>query len=350
MIQADMVLFNGTILTMDSENTISESVAIKFDRFLHVGKTSDIQHLIGKNTILINLSRKTVIPGFIDSHSHFLKVGLTRNIYVDLSEEAGVNSISDIQAKLSIKARNTPQGEWIFGYQVCDKKLKEKRYPTRWELDAASNEHPIILSTIKNQFWIVNSKAFENAKITNTSAPEKGRFDRDLESGELLGGVHENAYTLIRPQGIPKPTEEQLRRGIIETLKECASVVLTCIYELVDKEELKTIIELKELNLLPIRIRVDIPLDLADELAKIGIIGGLGGDKIKFCGLQFSLDYDISDNSSAISKKCFHNLVFYGKKISSREIVIQTVTNAYEKGFRISAQWMMIRESKCTWT
>ncbi len=338
MLFADVVLLDGKIITMDVNESIVQAVAVKFGKFVAVGEDSDIKPFIGNDTEVIELSGKTVIPGLIDSHGHFMRTGASRELYVDLSEESGIHSISDIQSRLRKVAKETPRGEWIFGYQEDDSKLEEKRHPTKWELDEISTEHPIILTTVGGHFWMVNSLAFEQADITNeTPDPVGGKFDRDAETGELTGGLHEEAYNLLRPGGSPNPTREQAYKGAEQILKECASVGLTCIYDLVEKPEIQAAIELKNTNNLPIRVRMDVTIDLLDEMDKLGIFRGLGDDWLRLCGLKFFFDGAISARTAAVSEPYLDKPDFYGVMATTKELATEILTNAYEKGFRISA-------------
>ena len=139
---ADLVLQNGKIVTIDKVESIVEAVAVKFGKILAAGKNVDVEALIGSETEVIDLEGRTVIPGLIDSHCHMIATGGRRMITVDLSQEAGVNSIEGLKARIAEKAENTPSGEWIFGAKEDDSKLVEKRHPTRWELDEATRDHP----------------------------------------------------------------------------------------------------------------------------------------------------------------------------------------------------------------
>ncbi|HEC41083.1 hypothetical protein LCGC14_1603170 [marine sediment metagenome] len=335
----DLVLYNGKIVTMDEKESIAEAVAVYFNKIVAVGNNSDIQKDIGKETKVIDLKGRTVIPGLIDSHAHFLAVGADRKLYEDLSEEAGITSIADIQANLREIAKNTPSGNWIFGYQEDDSKLKEKRHPTRWELDEASKDHPILITTVGGHFWMANSKAFELAGVTrDTSDPVGGKFDRDPDTGELTGGLHEEAYKILRPEGPPKPSREQAYTGALQILNECASVGLTCVYDLVSEIDIRAAIDLKNNGKLPIRVRMDITIELVEELSKLGIYRGLGDDWLRICGLKFlGFDGAISARTAAVSKPYLNKPNFYGVMSTTKDIATNILTKAYERGFRISA-------------
>jgi predicted amidohydrolase YtcJ len=335
---ADLVLLNGKIVTVDEKDSVEEAVAVKFGRILAVGKNDEIRNMVGEGTEVIDLGGMTVIPGLIDSHCHIVSSGARRAMSVDLSEEAGVRSFADIQMRLAERAKTTPRGEWVTGYKEDDSKLSEKRHPTRWDLDEASTEHPILISTVGGHFSVANSLAFERAGVTkDTPDPVGGRFDRDPETGEMTGGLHETAIGVIRPEGQEEPTREQAREGAREILRECASVGLTCVYDMVRKPEIRAVLDLKNRGELPIRVRMDMTIELFPELEKLGIYRGLGDDWVRLCGLKFFFDGAISARTAAVSEPYLNRPAFYGVMATTKEIATKTLTEAYEAGYRISA-------------
>jgi len=337
-VMADLVLVNGKIVTMDAEESIREAVAVKFGRILAVGSSEEVKGLVGIETKVIDLEGRTVIPGLIDSHGHFVRTGATRMLLVDLSEEAGVRSIADLQDRLAARAEETSHGEWVTGYQEDDSKLAEKRHPTRWELDAASRDHPIIISTVGGHFSIVNSKAFEMAGVTKeTPDPVGGKFDRDPETGEMTGGLHEGAINVIRPEGPVEPTREQSYEGAKQILEECAAVGLTCVYDTVDGAQIRAVLDLKNRGELPIRVRMDAKIDLLPELERLGVYRGLGDDWARICGLKFFFDGAISARTAAVTEEYLNKPGFYGVMATTREIATETIMEAYAAGYRISA-------------
>ncbi|MGD2142786.1 MAG: amidohydrolase family protein, partial [Candidatus Bathyarchaeota archaeon] len=193
VISADLVLVHGKIVTMDPVESIQEAIAVKYGRIIAVGPNEDVEALIGEGTEIMDLQGRTLIPGLIDSHCHMVATGISKVAgAVDLSEEAGVRSIKDLQNKLVEKAKTLPEGNWVVGVKEDDSKLLEKRHPTRWELDEACPNHPCIISTVGGHFSVVNSLAFEVVKVSSqTPDPVGGIFERDSETNELTGGVHE---------------------------------------------------------------------------------------------------------------------------------------------------------------
>lgn len=338
---AELVLLNGKIVTVDENESIAEAVAIKFGKILAVGRNSEIQSLIGEETEIIDLKGRTVIPGLIDSHCHVTSAGArTLMGIIDLSEEAGIRSIADIKAKIKEKAKRTPKDEWIICVQEDDSKLTEKRHPTRWELDPATPNHPVIVITVGGHFSIVNSKAFEKAGVTkNTPDPVGGMFDRDPETGEPTGGLHEKARNIIMPGGYygREPTKEEASEGAKRILMANAKAGLTCIYDMVAKPQIRAVLDLKNRGDLPIRVRMDVSIELFSELNKLGIYRGLGDEWVKICGLKMFFDGAISARTAAVSEPYLHQPDFCGVMATTKEIASKTILEAYDAGYRISA-------------
>jgi predicted amidohydrolase YtcJ len=338
---ADLVLLNGKIVTLDKEDSIHEAVAVKFGRIVKVGKNGQVEVLIGDNTQVVDIEGKTIIPGLIDSHCHMVGAGILRMLTVDLSEEAGVRSIADIQEKIKEKVKTTPKGQWIIGMQEDDAKLAEKRHPNRWELDIATQDHPIFISTVGGHFYMVNSKALDMAGITKEVVdPVGGKFDRDPMTGELTGGLHEKAAEIIFPEGPFRvnTTKETAAKGAKTMLMDCAASGLTCVYDmLMNGSELRAVLDLKNKKELPIRVRIDMPIELFPELKKLGLYRGLGDDWARICGLKFFFDGAISARTAAVSEPYLNRHNFYGVMATTKEIATKTIIEAYSEGYRISS-------------
>lgn len=152
---SDLVLSNGKIATMDANESIEEAVAVKFGRILAVGSNKAIKPLIGPETKVIDLKKRTVIPGLIDSHCHISHEAHVRAMgVIDGTYENGVRSIADILAKIAETVKKTPQGGWINIDKEDATKLLEKRHPYRWELDKVSPDNPVMIYTLGGHFFV----------------------------------------------------------------------------------------------------------------------------------------------------------------------------------------------------
>ncbi|UCH02512.1 MAG: amidohydrolase family protein, partial [Candidatus Bathyarchaeota archaeon] len=135
-LKADIVLLNGKVITVDPDDTIAEAVAIKGNSIIIVGSNKDVKAIIGDKTQVIDVKGKTVLPGFIDTHTHLESTAINRAYRVQIHAPP-VKSVNDILERVKERAQKTPKGEWILarGCFHFDRKIAEERYPTKAELD-----------------------------------------------------------------------------------------------------------------------------------------------------------------------------------------------------------------------
>jgi predicted amidohydrolase YtcJ len=177
--------------------------------------------------MIIDASSMSVVPGLIDSHTHFLAMGY-RLTHLDLSNTISVKNIVD-DLEDYIKTRNIPAGRWVQGRGWDDQNLKEKRYPTRYDLDKISPDNPVVLTRICGHMMVLNSLALNECNISkNTPNPPGGVIDKD-ENGEPTG-ILRDARPLVQPYVSP-PTYEELRQGLRDAVKYAHSLGVTSIHD-----------------------------------------------------------------------------------------------------------------------
>lgn len=189
----DTVYLNAKVITADKNFSIAQAVAIRGDRFLAVGTSSDIERLVGPDTAVVDLKGSTVLPGLIDTHAHVERAGLLKFV-VSLNDVA---SVAQALERIADQAKRTPKGRWIRGgmwHPVAQ--LAERRVLTRQELDRAAPDHPVYLPI--GHFGLVNSLALELAGIAKDSPdPDGGIIHRDPATGELNGTLEEGAEDIV---------------------------------------------------------------------------------------------------------------------------------------------------------
>ena len=264
---ANLVLIGGNVLTMNPAQPRAEAVAVEGDRIVKVGTNEEISQLVGKDTQVIRLNGKTVVPGFIDTHIHVADFGKLLT-WIDLSDAC---SIKEMQNSLRIRAEKAPKEKWLLGRGWNQKRFAEKRLPTRFDLDAVSPANPVILYHQSGQVCVVNSKALELAGVTKvTSVPQGGAIDRDMKTGELTGVLRENATNLIWTV-IPEPSGEELVEAAGLACEKILEAGVTSVHWMVlSSAELSIIRTLHAQNRLPLRAYVIIPANLLDEIIGFG--------------------------------------------------------------------------------
>src|SRR5215470_17244347 len=140
---ADLVVFNARVFTMDARTPRAEAFAVKNGRFVAVGTTADLKGLIAKNTRQLDAKQMTVVPGFIDCHNHAPGTMLLYEVHVGNPFEVEFVTIDSIVEKLRARAQKTPPGTWIEGYFFDDTKVKDARLLNVADLDKVSKQHPV---------------------------------------------------------------------------------------------------------------------------------------------------------------------------------------------------------------
>lgn len=217
-VYADTIFLHGTVITMDSQERTAQAVAVAQGNILAVGTDEQIRRLASKQTLVVDLHGRTLLPGFYAAHDHFPEVGQYALYTVDLSSPplGKMLSISDIIAALTEKEKSAQPGAWIIGSHYDDTLLREKRHPTCYDLDQVPGGHPIWISHASGHLGVANSKALEIAGITkDTAQPKGGHIRIDTSTGERNGVFEESGELITRH--IPPLTEEQR----MEALRWC---------------------------------------------------------------------------------------------------------------------------------
>lgn len=289
---ADLILHNAKVLTVDSEFSIAQAVAVKNGRILAVGSDEKIlaEHRSAR-TRVVNLEKKTVLPGLIDAHVHVLGAALSEY----RRPLPALDSIVSIQRFIREKARTTPKGEWIVVPRTLPPRLKEMRFPTRADLDV-DTEHPVAFDG--SYVWSANSMGLRISGITrDTPNPPGGEVVKDA-NGEP-NGILRNAASLLK--GVPGEevfTETEQLDAIEKMLRIYAAAGLTAVGDrAIGPVHVSLYQKLKAANRLPIRIvltwriNAERPTsEVLEEIRRSPWTSNLGDERLKFGTFKVTLD------------------------------------------------------------
>ena len=216
MASATHVYRNGTILTMDSGGSQAQALAVRGGTILAVGTDAEVMALADQHTVVTDLRGRTMLPGFIDGHSHFVSAGLMAATQIDLSSPpvGGVKNIAEIKELIRAKAAETPKGEWILGFGYDDTGLEDKRHPLASDIDEAAPEHPVLLRHVSGHLSSCNSLALAKANYTKDTPDPVGGVIRRDEHGNPNGVLEEPPAREPVFRHIPAPTEADWMEGI----------------------------------------------------------------------------------------------------------------------------------------
>src|SRR3990170_1153381 len=248
---------------MNPSQPEAEAIAIKDDKIAEVGTNEKVSSWINKNTRVINIDGKTAVPGFIDTHIHVADFGKFLT-WIDLRT---VKSIREMQTVLRERVQKTPKGKWVIGRGWDQNRFAEKRLPTRYDLDAAAPENPVILYHQCGQVCVVNSKALELAGVTKqASAPQGGAIDKNERIGELTGVLRDDATNLVW-KIVPELGEEELVEAAGLACEKIVEAGVTSIHWMVlSSIEVSIIQKLHAQNRLPLKVYMIVPVNLLDNV------------------------------------------------------------------------------------
>lgn len=191
--QADLVLTNGQLHTLEPTRPLVAALAVRDGRIIELGDTSEILPHIGEGTEVVDLAGAHVYPGFTDSHAHLLRIG-ERELSFNLDD---VTSLADLQQRLRQQIEEYPAGAWITGRGWIETHWPEPEFPDRDDLDAVAPANPVVLTRADGHALVANSLALEAAGITAASeAPFGGEILRDAD-GRPTGMLVDKAMALL---------------------------------------------------------------------------------------------------------------------------------------------------------
>lgn len=331
--QAELALINGNILTMNPAQPKAQAIAIRSKRITAVGTNAEIKPCIGKNTRVIDLLGRTVLPGFIDTHVHI--AGLGRSLAsVNLRD---ADSINDLQRRLKEYIQKTPTGRWIVGHGWDQDRFKEKRYPTRWDLDKLSSDNPVVLTRVCGHICVANSKALELANITARSAsPPWGKIDKDVENDEPTGILRENAMDLLW-KVMPPPNEDEIIEACGQACQKAVSAGLTSVHWIVNsQDEIRAIQKLRKRDELLLRVYILVPVELLDQLTGVGLYTGFGDDVVRVGSLKILGDGSLGARTAALRNPYSDEPSTKGILLYDQDRLNTLVIKAHEAGLQLA--------------
>ncbi|MEM9800472.1 MAG: amidohydrolase [Planctomycetota bacterium] len=203
VLDADLVLFGGPVLTIVDDAPTAEAVAVKDGRIVAVGSESDVFGAVGDDVRRVDLKGRTLLPGFVDSHGHAQMIGFQASTANLLPPPDGTGaSVAALQSLLNDWADShagaVERFGWIVGFGYDDSQLEEGRHPTRDELDVVSSDLPVLIIHQSGHLGVANSKALEIAGVTAaTPDPKGGVFRRREGSNEPNGVLEEYAMFAV---------------------------------------------------------------------------------------------------------------------------------------------------------
>ncbi len=326
------LFYGGRVLTMDREYRTAEALIVEEGKIQAVGSTKDLLKAAGPGAARFDLKGRVVVPGFTDSHFHFVTMALE-------SEDiplTSAKSIAELVALIAAAAQSTPKGEWIIasGNWTLGQ-LKENRLPTRLEIDQATSDHPVWIPRGDHR-GVANSLALKRAGITPaTPAPPGGAIDKD-RNGELTGRLVDSAQTVMR-QAIPKATYAQTAKALAKMQSRLHAVGITTIYDgATTPEDIHAIQQFRDDGQLTLRVAFR---PRVKDFAGYQVIGamprsGFGDSHLQMGPLKIIVDGGSDGN--LFTRPYENRPDYYGVQVTATEEIRKVVLQGNRDGWRFS--------------
>src|SRR5579884_1509132 len=293
-----LLLLNGSIHTMNPDQPRASALAV--DRssgaILAVGDEADIRALAGPLTETLDLRGRTVLPGFIDAHTHLTGYAATR-LEVDLH---GTRSEQEAAERVAERAKRTPAGQWIVGRGWEIIAWGAAAFPTKASLDAAAPDHPVALWDYACHVMWANSEALRRAGITReTPEPDHGSIGRDAD-GEPTGMLYEFGATDLVERQIPPVDDDTLLTELRAVLAELHSRGVTGVHNIEGDQALRLFQRLRGEDSLGTRVLMYIPRQSLPTALSLGLQAGFGDDWLRFAGVKLFMDGAIGPKTAAM--------------------------------------------------
>lgn len=329
----DLILYNANIITVNPNQPSAQAIAISSDKIIVVGTNESILKLATGFTKKIDISGKTILPGFIDSHSHPASSGRAhlRNVDCDL------RSISAIKKAIYERTKNTPEGEWVEGFKYDDTKTSEKRFINNKDLDEVSPHHPVIIRHRGGHTAYVNSMALTLGGIDrNTADPLGGHIERDAISGELTGRLLESATSAIENliPNIFSRSEYQAGAKLISQMMSKSGI--TSVTDAgTDARSYQSYQDAHDAKELKTRIYCMMRGRGVDEMMRAGKKTGDGDEWVRVGAMKLACDGSISERTARLSESYIGRPNDYGIIVNDEEMLYEQAVKAHKKDWQI---------------
>ena len=290
----DIVIINATVHTMDPAQPLAEAVAVLGNHIVAVGSTSEIRALAGSKTRVIDAGKRLVLPGFNDSHVHFLEGGFQLS-NVDLRD---AKSPQEFAERIHRFAEKIPKGQWIVGGSWDHERWPGAPLPTKELVDAATTNNPVFVSRLDGHMALANSLALKLAGVTSdTKDVDAGKIVRDPQSGEPTGLLKDSAMAFVY-KIIPDRTFEEKLADAKAASDYAASLGVTSIQDMSTGADVGVYQTLLDRGELKTRIYGMTPLSKWERLGNAGIRAHFGNDMLRIGGLKAFSDGSLGSSTA----------------------------------------------------
>ena len=325
------VLAGATLIDGTGAPPVKDSVIVIQDQYITaVGKRD--QTPIPEGAEVYNLDGQTLTPGFIDSHCHFLRMGVGMITRLDLSD---AKTLTEALQKLVKRAKQTKPGEWILGRGFDEAKWPENRYLNKNDLDPLTPDNPVMLVRVCGHLISVNTPAMEAAGITGeTVDPEGGTIDRN-NAGQPTGVLRDCRQLVTRV--IPHTTQETMVEGVREASLLALSLGCTGVHDAgMEANQIRAYQKAYRSGALMVRAYMMLRGSIPKAAASVGILTGFGDHMLRIGSAKILMDGSLGARTAALYEPYADDPSNTGLLMMSHDELVERVTSAHNAGLQVA--------------
>ena len=341
--RADFILAGGRVVTCDRRRPSAGAIGVRDGRIVSVGEAAAVRAALGPDSREIDLAGRTLVPGFIDAHNHFLSTAESFSA-ID-ARDPSVHSTADLMALVEAAAERTEPGRWVRAFGMDFTRFPEGRPPTRWDLDEVTREHPVVILHVSGHYALVNSRALEARGIRDdVRDPVGGSFERD-EAGRPTGLLRDTATNLVLQLSVDignhgpnfhtdVPLDDLVAMLEVAAPRYLAAGLTSICDPQVTSRELNAYREARRRGVLRLRTTC-LPLSSQlDEYEAIGLSGPFGNDELRISGMKFYTDGAITGGTAAFSRPIGaggqHAGTLYHEPAELRDLLVRAAADGWQ--------------------
>lgn len=299
-VAADLVLLDGKVWTVDRDLPEAGAVAVWRDRIIKIGSSADVKALVGPKTKVIDLKGRRVVPGFHDSHVHFLGGGeqLARVELKDAKDEA------EFGRRLREFDKKLPKGRWMLGGNWDHDRAFNGKLPTAAIVDKYVPDRPVFIRRYDGHMALANTAALKLAKVTAETREPAGGVIFRLEDGKTPSGIlKDNAMDLVG-RVIPPTDEGEITDAIRAAMQACAENGLTSVQDMDGSSANERRVLMRALQKLArdgqMTVRLDLhwPIAARNEVIGVGAEANFGNDYLRIGGVKGFMDGSLGSSTA----------------------------------------------------
>jgi predicted amidohydrolase YtcJ len=289
---ADVVFRGGTVWTGEADGIRAEALAVRDGRILAVGDEGTIEGLVGPDTRVVELDGRTLLPGFVDGHTHFLSGGFQLSS-VDLRD---ADTPEEFARRIARFAETLEPGEWVTGGD-WDHELWGGELPRKEWVDSLTPDNPVFVSRLDGHMALANSLALEAGGVTAETADPPGGVVVRTAAGSPAGVLRDNAMGLVS-RAIPERSAEEWDRALEAAATHALSLGVTQVHDVDGWASLEVYRRAHAAGALPLRVYVAVPMSTWERMRDLVAEEGRGDQWLWWGGLKAFVDGSLGSTTA----------------------------------------------------